>query len=710
MSIPKIVFQTSAKTAADHIRDTFSRLSPNWKYLHFTDFEILDYFTNHPSKEFPKLIEKFNSFERGEHKADLFRYYFLYFNGGLFVDSDALPLIPLDEVAKDYSSILVAPFHSPNGIYNGILGSTPGCELIHQALIHCYNTPQELLEDCYHYFCKSLGTLATAYRPDNCIIYQEINKVREGLGGSIVVDSTDKQLFTHYWKLGTVPSNQDSTSTNLDTSANGNRLVTNTFLKISDVMKSTASIGKRILTKTITKTGDLDYTKEFQDVYEYNKWGCGSGPGSTEENTVVYNKFIVDFIKTVDAKQVTDIGCGDWQSSHLIYDNLQPIDYLGLDCADSIVRANKIKYPRYSFKQLDAVKYPSLIRGSEVYILKDVLQHLRTKDIYKILDCLTKKDFKYIVITNCQNQNFDDEDLPNRNVVSHSRGLSASFYPLKKYGAVPLLNFNGGDNKETSIIVNRTCWNKFSLGEKWAFDPECLKVIDTGLPLKRVGPKSDGGYIVSPGLDYDLFISCGIAHDIRFEEAFIDSHDNIKCLAFDGTIDSFPVTKKPIEWIQKNIAAFPRPRESDLTEYLTSASNVFLKMDIEGSEFDWIVSSKIETLNKFAQIVLEVHWPFDIYRSKALAKLHRTHYPVHVHGNNYNDTVIPKNLPSGRSADGTTVVKTSHGAAISFPEVFEVTYIRKDLVPGHPKKINKSFPTELDYANCPLVEDLRFTI
>lgn len=710
MSIPKIVFQTSPKPAPDHIRDTFFRLSPNWNYLHFKDFEIIDYFTNHASEEFPKLIQKFNSFDRGEHKADLFRYYFLYLNGGIFVDSDAIPTVPLDEVSKDYSSILVAPFDSRNGIYNGILGSMPGCELIHQALIHCYNTPQELLENCYHYFCKSLGTLATAYRPENCIIYQEINKVQEGLGGSIVVDSKDKQIFTHYWKLGAVPSGQDSTPANLDTLANQNRPITNTSQKINAFILSSVSIGKRILAKAIRKTADLDYAKEFQDVYKFNKWGFGSGPGSTEENTVIYNRFIVDFIKTVDARQVTDIGCGDWQSSHFIYDNLQPIDYLGLDCTDSIIKANKIKHPRYSFRQLDVAREPSLIRDSEVYIIKDVLQHLRTKDIYKILDCLSMKNFKYIVITNCQSQNFDDEDLPNRNVVAHSRGLSANFYPLKKYGAVPLLNFKGGDNKEISIIVNRTCWNKFLPGEKWAFNPECLKIIETGLPLQRVGPKSDGGYVIIPGLDYDLFISCGIAHDIRFEEAFIASHGNINCLAFDGTIDSFPVTTKNIEWIRKNIAAFPGPSESDLTEHLTDASNVFLKMDIEGSEFDWIVSSKIETLNKFAQIVLEVHWPFDIYRSKALDKLNKTHYSVHVHGNNYNDTVIPKHLPSGRSADGTTFVKTSHGAGINFPEVFEVTFIRKDLVHGNPGKILKSFPTELDHPNCPLVEDLRFTI
>lgn len=57
---------------------------------------------------------------------------------------------------------------------------------------------------------------------------------------------------------------------------------------------------------------------------------------------------------------------------------------------------------------------------------------------------------------------------------------------------------------------------------------------------KRVGnPNGDGGYVIIDGLgDYDLLLSAGIADDISFEDEFLKDK-NIKCFAFDGTIQRF---------------------------------------------------------------------------------------------------------------------------------------------------------------------------
>ena len=46
-----------------------------------------------------------------------------------------------------------------------------------------------------------------------------------------------------------------------------------------------------------------------------------------------------------------------------------------------------------------------------------------------------------------------------------------------------------------------------------------------------------------------------------------------------------------------------------------------VKMDIEGSEFNWLDYMREDELDNFSQIVLEVHWPFDIYRSNMLKNL-----------------------------------------------------------------------------------------
>ena len=59
---------------------------PGWTYEHYTDAEIIRFFQQNPIHELPNVIEKFYSLQYGEHRADLFRYYFLYLNGGVYMD------------------------------------------------------------------------------------------------------------------------------------------------------------------------------------------------------------------------------------------------------------------------------------------------------------------------------------------------------------------------------------------------------------------------------------------------------------------------------------------------------------------------------------------------------------------------------------------------------------------------------------------------
>ena len=71
-------------------------------------------------------------------------------------------------------------------------------------------------------------------------------------------------------------------------------------------------------------------------------------------------------------------------------------------------------------------------------------------------------------------------------------------------------------------------------------------------------------------------------------------------------------------------------------------TNIFLKMDIEGGEYPWLLTFDEELLHNFKQIVIEFHgitndgWN-TCYNDKVkcLEKLAKTHYIVHAHGNNY---------------------------------------------------------------------------
>lgn len=662
--IPKILFQTDKISLDKYVTDMIcASIGPEWKYEFYNDDDVIQFFINNPIGDLPDIVKKYNAIKMGPHKADLFRYYYLYINGGFFMDSDAMVYVNMDTIVKDYNFVSVKSHHKPGLLFQGILGASPKNEIIKQALYKGYNTDPNILTNNYHHFCKELYDIVKEKDYGYNIKLYEERRSSSNDGDDIFEGATI--LFKHYW------------------------------------------LSKKIPIHT------TPYTEEFTKIYDTNYWIKGSGTGSYIENTKVYNKYIIDFIKNNKINSVTDIGCGDWQSSYLIYNQFDNIDYVGLDCVNSVIETNKKNHPKYKFYRMDILCNIDLIRDSELYIIKDVLQHWKLIDIYNFLDKLITKNFKYIIITNNGNQRCDDLELNN---IGNGRGLNSRFLPLRKYNAELLLEYFGDENKHVCIIrkeaglIKYTDWNNYNKSELNTFDYRILNTYKIPNALVRVGPKVDGGYVIADGFKYDLFISCGISNDVRFEEAFLNIH-KIRCVAFDGTIQSFPSHKNNMEWIPKNIGYSNTEKTTNLKEYIQNKNKIFLKMDIEGSEFNWLDSMSETELDNFSQIVIEIHWPFDTYRMNMLKKLNKTHYIIHIHGNNYCDKDIPKHLPSGRTYDGTVTINNSSLGDIKLPEVFEVTYINKKLCDPLSVEMKEiQFPTILDYPNNPNAKDISFSI
>jgi hypothetical protein len=94
------------------------------------------------------------------------------------------------------------------------------------------------------------------------------------------------------------------------------------------------------------------------------------------------------------------------------------------------------------------------IPAADLLILKDVIQHWKTQEIYEFLDYITtSKKFKHILIVNCCNQTIDDFDIPPQIEDTYRwRPLAASHLPLRKYSPEVLFKY---DTKEVSVI---NCW------------------------------------------------------------------------------------------------------------------------------------------------------------------------------------------------------------------------------------------------------------
>lgn len=201
----------------------------------------------------------------------------------------------------------------------------------------------------------------------------------------------------------------------------------------------------------------------------------------------------------------------------------------------------------------------------------------------------------------------------------------------------------------------------------------------------RNGCNADGGYVYGVISEkYDCYISCGVANEESFSCDFINTHNMRKTnsFAFDGTIQDYPVGfTDNITFIKKNINVHNDDNNTNLSFLTQQYSNIFLKMDIEGGEYPWLLSRNESDIKKFKQIVIEVHGLYDDNwgatldnKIKVLQKLAQTHYIIHAHGNNHV------------------------GIQNNIPEVLELTYLNKDCFTATPE-INKTpFPiSNLDY-------------
>ena len=138
--IPRIFVQTSRNSPQKYIVDMIRERSPGWDYQHYNDDEIITFFSENPIFEFPNVIAKFYMLNYGEHRADLFRYYFLYIKGGVYMDTDAMIQDNIENIIGNANFFTVNSSYFKGTVFQGFLGATSRHPLIFEALKDIYNT------------------------------------------------------------------------------------------------------------------------------------------------------------------------------------------------------------------------------------------------------------------------------------------------------------------------------------------------------------------------------------------------------------------------------------------------------------------------------------------------------------------------------------------------------------------------------------------
>jgi hypothetical protein len=240
--------------------------------------------------------------------------------------------------------------------------------------------------------------------------------------------------------------------------------------------------------------------------------------------------------------------------------------------------------------------------------------------------------------------------------------------------------------------------------------------------LARVGGPHDGGYVVPLNAiaATDALLSFGLSHDWTFERDFRRRNPRAVIHCYDHTVTvrsaflysigqllRFAVRwngrylRKSFAWIdyllffRGNNVHFRQRVWRDRSENsatvddalarFASASQVFVKVDIEGTEYR-ILDSLIERSRNIVALAIEFH-DVDILAERFTSlvdKIKREFHIVHIHGNNLAGVT-----PSG------------------FPMSPEITFLNKRFFTSPPQPTRLNYPVAgLDSANYPRLPDI----
>mgnify|MGYP000509294134 CR=1 FL=1 len=230
-----------------------------------------------------------------------------------------------------------------------------------------------------------------------------------------------------------------------------------------------------------------------------------------------------------------------------------------------------------------------------------------------------------------------------------------------------------------------------------AFARAIRPMTSTGLELTRIGGATDGGYVMAEPIAASGAISIGVGSDVSWDQDI--GSRGIPVAMFDHTVRKAPAHVPGGTFHRIGIGPTHGPKIRPLDQLVSIAGfagrdDLLLKMDVEGAEWEALTRPAPANLQPFTRIVVELHGIAGLKDTRsaerilaAIEQLGETHYPVHVHANNYDELVRFGNW--------------------WFPNAIEVSFIRKDLLtnpkPATALRIDLDAPcdprvTEIDLA------------
>jgi mannosyltransferase OCH1-like enzyme len=124
--IPKLIFQTTFSKNIKNILhynsiQTFIELNPEYEYRIFDDTESREFIKNNFESN---VLKAYDMLISGAFKAHIFRYCYLYINGGCYFDCKSILRKPLRDIISSNDDLILCK-DIGLGYYNGIMMSIP---------------------------------------------------------------------------------------------------------------------------------------------------------------------------------------------------------------------------------------------------------------------------------------------------------------------------------------------------------------------------------------------------------------------------------------------------------------------------------------------------------------------------------------------------------------------------------------------------------
>jgi mannosyltransferase OCH1-like enzyme len=139
--IPKVIIQTWDEAIyknTSHYNDTMLliEMNPEYEYKFFDNNDCINFIKNNFDKN---IFDSYNSIISNKIKSELFRYCYLYINGGCYINSNLICKNPLHKIINQNDNNILCHDEINNVYYNGIIMTIPKNELINNMIQNIIN-------------------------------------------------------------------------------------------------------------------------------------------------------------------------------------------------------------------------------------------------------------------------------------------------------------------------------------------------------------------------------------------------------------------------------------------------------------------------------------------------------------------------------------------------------------------------------------------